>query len=665
MSLELESNPSALRQGFYSLESPRDIAKLLQIDFGRLVYHLHKTDPKARYKTFAIPKKSGGSRTISSPATALKIIQSKTNQVLQEVYPRKDQIHGFLRGKSILSNATVHTRKRLVLNIDLENFFPSINLGRVRGMLMAVPYNRPPSVATVLANICCFDNQLPQGAPTSPIISNMICAKMDSQLLRLAKKAECSFTRYADDLTFSISKESFPSNIATVLTDSEGKSLSLGDELVGVIDENGFKINNKKVRLQRSDGRQVVTGLVTNQFPNVKREFNRQIRAMLHAWRKFGLVPAEKEFHERYYDKHRNPNRSTPSFKKVLQGKIEFFGSIRGKSNPGYIKFRQQLRQLAPELVKGIDLQPEVISDRKNSYVFRRDGIEFDQLLIDIEDEIGIRLRPFREGDIVEGYLKKQPDGVSLLLCNEDKETSAESPHKPRKRILNITEEKRLGQLIDEHVPQPLAYQGQFGRAVTRYAASIGRIIVTDKDQIEKFATGFLFAKPDLVLTAAHVVNSKYVTVGFIEFGNVQAHCKILDCDEKTDIAVLKLDREIYVHPIKIRYALQMPRDRGVKCVAIGFPNMPGFNPDSDVRELSITGIRSNYLLKQELLALSVDLGPGMSGSPIIDEHLSLVGMVIGYPSDGNGDGGKQGKWSASAVSCNEILPVIERFSSK
>lgn len=117
------------------------------------------------------------------------------------------------------------------------------------------------------------------------------------------------------------------------------------------------------------------------------------------------------------------------------------------------------------------------------------------------------------------------------------------------------------------------------------------------------------------------------------------------------------------MHPIKIRYALQMPRDRGIKCVAIGFPNMPGFNPDSDVRELSITGIRSNYLLKQELLALSVDLGPGMSGSPIIDEHLSLVGMVIGYPSDG--DGGKQEKWPASAVSCNEILPVIERFSSK
>lgn len=124
MSLELESNPSALRQGFYGLESPRDIAKLFQIDFGRLVYHLHKTETKSRYRTFLIPKKSGGSRTISSPATALKIIQSKTNQVLQEVYPRKDQVHGFLRGKSIFSNAAAHTRKRLVLNVDLENFSP-------------------------------------------------------------------------------------------------------------------------------------------------------------------------------------------------------------------------------------------------------------------------------------------------------------------------------------------------------------------------------------------------------------------------------------------------------------------------------------------------------------------------------------------------------------
>jgi RNA-directed DNA polymerase len=136
-----------------------DIADLLEVSYPRLVYHIYLVEPDKRYKTFEIPKKSGGIRQISTPITALKIIQTKLNQVLQTVYEIKPSVHGFVMGKNIVTNAQAHTKKRYVLNLDLTDFFPSINFGRVRGMFMATPYGLHPDVATVLAQICCHNNQ--------------------------------------------------------------------------------------------------------------------------------------------------------------------------------------------------------------------------------------------------------------------------------------------------------------------------------------------------------------------------------------------------------------------------------------------------------------------------------------------------------------------------
>ena len=167
-----------------------------------MIYHIYLVQSEKRYKTFDIPKKSGGTRQISTPITALKIIQRKLNQVLQAVYQTKPSVHGFVSSKNVVTNAQNHVKKRYVLNIDLKDFFPSVNFGRVRGMFMATPYGLHPDVATVLAQICCYNNHLPQGAPTSPIITNMICAKMDGQLQRLAKECKATYTRYADDITF-------------------------------------------------------------------------------------------------------------------------------------------------------------------------------------------------------------------------------------------------------------------------------------------------------------------------------------------------------------------------------------------------------------------------------------------------------------------------------
>ena len=349
MSTKLSSSPDELRSKFYALEKPQDIADLLEIDLQRLHYHIYKTSKTSRYSIFNIPKRAGGLRTISAPATALKIIQQKLNQVLLQVYSPKPCVHSFLLDRSIVSNAKVHLAKRNIFNIDLEDFFPSINFGRVRGLFMGKPYNLCPTVSTILAQICCFNNQLPQGAPTSPIITNMICAQMDSQLIALAKANKCDYTRYADDITFSTNLRDFPTALVTL--NSLGQ-VEVGAELEQIITQNGFKINKNKIRLRGKNLRQQVTGIIVNRFPNVRRKLVRQIRAMLHAWRKFGLEAAQEEFRRQYDKKHRSEWKKNPSFKRVVKGKIEYLGMVRGKNDPIYLSLCSELKRLAPELVR-------------------------------------------------------------------------------------------------------------------------------------------------------------------------------------------------------------------------------------------------------------------------------------------------------------------------
>lgn len=345
----LTADPKELYEKFFQLKTRQDVANLLEVDLQVLKYHLYISSPSSRYRTFSIPKRSGGSRKISSPATALKIIQMKLNFIFKLVYPPKPSVHSFLPERNIRSNSEKHSNRRNVFNVDLKDFFPSINLGRVRGMFMAYPYKLDKDAATVLAQICCFNNELPQGAPTSPMISNMICARMDSELQMLAKKTQCFYTRYADDITFSNHRKPFPSALAEI--DPLGQ-LAVGDELNRIISENGFEVNTNKIRLRTKSERQEVTGLTTNKFPNVRRKNVRQIRAMLHAWREFGEEQAAREFFAEYDIKHRNVAEPIPLFKQVVMGKIEFIGMVRGKKNPIYVKFRKQLKELAPELVK-------------------------------------------------------------------------------------------------------------------------------------------------------------------------------------------------------------------------------------------------------------------------------------------------------------------------
>jgi hypothetical protein len=271
-----------------------DVAKLLNVKPKAVSYILYKQPPETKYKTFQIPKRNGGQRTISAPAEALKLLQSRLSDLLQDCIDeinvakkRKDRVaHGFKRGLSILSNARQHRHRRWVLNLDLEDFFPSINFGRVRGFLLRnKDFELQRDVATVIAQIACHDNSLPQGSPCSPVISNLVAQILDMRLVKLASDAGCTYSRYADDLTFSTNKRVFPADIA-VPSGTEGAATHLwllGEALRKVIERTGFRINAKKTHLMYRTSRQEVTGLVVNEKVGARWEYRHNVRAMVHS----------------------------------------------------------------------------------------------------------------------------------------------------------------------------------------------------------------------------------------------------------------------------------------------------------------------------------------------------------------------------------------------
>jgi RNA-directed DNA polymerase len=187
----------------------------------------------------------------------------------------------------------VHKKRRLVLNVDLEDFFGAINFGRVRGFFITNKnFSLQPSVATVLAQIICYENSIPQGSPCSPVMSNLIGHLLDIKLAKMASEMKCTYSRYADDLTFSTNKQQFP--LELVSPGGTHHDWVVGDRLERVIKKCGFKVNERKTRLQYRDSRQDVTGLVVNEKVNVPAQYRRRARAMAHRLFESGRFQIEK-----------------------------------------------------------------------------------------------------------------------------------------------------------------------------------------------------------------------------------------------------------------------------------------------------------------------------------------------------------------------------------
>lgn len=266
--------------GFTSISSRNELADYLGIPRKKLTHILYVIKVDNLYKSFEIPKKNGGMRQINAPSNTLKNIQMKLAETLWEhqkdIWQKKkirpNISHAFEENKNIITNARIHKNKRFVLNIDLENYFDSFHFGRVRGFFAGNKnFKVPIEVATVIAQISCYNGCLPQGAPSSPIITNLISQILDKRLLKKAKEYRLDYTRYADDLTFSTNKKDFLENYQAFIQD-----------LSNEIENAGFKINNKKTRLQFRDSKQVVTGLTVNQKLNVDKRFYKDTRAMAH-----------------------------------------------------------------------------------------------------------------------------------------------------------------------------------------------------------------------------------------------------------------------------------------------------------------------------------------------------------------------------------------------
>lgn len=304
------------------LKNLSDLAIYLGHTAKGLSYILYKDENK--YHHFDIPKKNGENRKICAPNPRLKDVQKKLANKLslcqEELMKNTRKIttpsHGFVKGFSIFSNACIHTKKRYVLNIDLKDFFPSINFGRVRGFFIKNRHFKlNENISTIIAQIACYENSLPQGSPCSPIIANLITHSLDMQLIALAKKYHLFYTRYADDLTFSSNVKTFPSDFIN-------EAGELGDKLIKTIEAFGFKVNPKKIRISHCSSRQEVTGLVVNEHINTKREYYRLARSLCHSL----------FFGRECYVKNRDGTK-TEMFAENVEGIVNFIYGAKSSRN--------------------------------------------------------------------------------------------------------------------------------------------------------------------------------------------------------------------------------------------------------------------------------------------------------------------------------------------
>jgi RNA-directed DNA polymerase len=274
------------------LDNPQQLAEALGLDVPHLrwlAYHREAAE-KVHYYRFTIPKRDGSERPIWAPLPKLKAAQQWIRVNIVERLLVHGAVHGFLPGHSILTNAAVHRNPAIILKMDIKDFFPTVTYPRVRGVFRKAGYRE--QVASLLALLCTeapreiveHDGKtyyvalgprcLPQGAPTSPGLTNTLCLRLDQRLTGLARKYGWRYTRYADDLTFSLP------------TGHQGKPHvgSMIGLVTRIVEDEGFAVHPEKTRLARSGGRQKVTGLVVNGNlePRVPRRLRRQMRAALH-----------------------------------------------------------------------------------------------------------------------------------------------------------------------------------------------------------------------------------------------------------------------------------------------------------------------------------------------------------------------------------------------
>ncbi len=282
-----------------------NLAQILDIDISIVSHFCGK--PHEFYRTFDIPKRSGGTRTIESPLPELLEAQRWIKaEILEKLYI-SDAAHGFTKNKTIITNASEHLGNPQILKMDVKEFFPSIRQHRVIGLFKALGYSWKVSV--LLSQICCSRGRLPQGAATSPTLSNILFYGADCRLKALAQNLDINYTRYADDLTFS----------------GQHISGNLDKTVSRILKECDFFPNEKKTRfLREKNQKKIITGIsIGSGQLRIPRASKRRIRS---------------EIHNALHDKVGMSERlaQDPYFYDRLLGKIQFW--LRVEPQCQYIK---------------------------------------------------------------------------------------------------------------------------------------------------------------------------------------------------------------------------------------------------------------------------------------------------------------------------------------
>ena len=491
-----------IREDFQKMRSKEDFLDLLNFakkyaysskahpfKLNQLNWHSSPQICSNKYTSFTIKKKTGGERTIHAPIKGLKALQKTTTFILQCVFDAHKAAYGFVPNKSIVDNARGHVGERYVYNIDLKDFFPSIDQARVWKCLQIHPFNLnnevsenldkesikpiikvfiklnrienniqnnfsilnyqgtnlPPGkykinlkedgllvfkvyqkdekrkfgkililtkeskldiiqkkafeiikknetdldlnyiidyicaqliksffekgniksnrikIANIIASICCFEmevdrfdkelgewkkeirNVLPQGAPTSPVLTNVVCSKLDRRLSGVAKRFGLNYTRYADDITFSSSHNVYQ---------KEGEFVK---EINRIIIEQGFSIKESKTRLQKEGYRQEVTGLLVGEKVNVQKRFVKEIRMWLYYWETYGFKKCNEIFNIHYLKDKGHVKDIIPHFSVVLKGKLDFLKMVVSEKSPVYLKFINRYNKLTNKIVVSED----------------------------------------------------------------------------------------------------------------------------------------------------------------------------------------------------------------------------------------------------------------------------------------------------------------------
>lgn len=228
-------------------------------------------DAKRFYRHFSIPKRNGSLRSIDEPLPDLKNVQTWILKNILEKVSVSEYAKAYVKGRTLKHNARFHKSQKVVVSMDIKDFFPSISIRDVTSIFVSMGYYH--DLSCFLAHLCCLDNVLPQGAPTSPYLSNLRMLSIDNEIRNLIISEGIRYTRYADDLTFSGSFD--PHWLVKTIS--------------GIVFSNGFQINKKKTRVARNNTRQEVTGIVVNSHMQISKEKRRKIRQQLFYIRKYGL----------------------------------------------------------------------------------------------------------------------------------------------------------------------------------------------------------------------------------------------------------------------------------------------------------------------------------------------------------------------------------------